>query len=64
MSRLDWWLGIALLVAAIVFHAIFPRYEIQLAGEARSNARGPVDRRIVAPTWSHAEAMNTVGVGS
>lgn len=27
MTRRDWWLGVALLVAAILAHAAFPRYE-------------------------------------
>lgn len=27
MTRFHWWLGVALIVAAIVFHATFPRYE-------------------------------------
>lgn len=27
MKRRDWWIGIALVVAAIVLHALVPRYE-------------------------------------
>ena len=27
MTRRDWWLGIAALAAAILFHAMWPRYE-------------------------------------
>lgn len=42
MTRRDWWLGVALLAAAIVFHAVFPRYEVLVIGEARVPLR--VDR--------------------
>lgn len=27
MTRRDWWIGIALVVAALLAHALFPRYE-------------------------------------
>lgn len=27
MTRTDWWLGVVLLVAALLAHAAFPRYE-------------------------------------
>lgn len=33
ITRLDWWLGIGLVVAAIVFHALFPRYEIRVPAD-------------------------------
>ena len=29
MTRLDWWLGIALVVAVVILHTAFPRYEYQ-----------------------------------
>jgi hypothetical protein len=29
MTRRDWWLGVSLLVAAIMLHALVPRYEWQ-----------------------------------
>lgn len=29
MTRRDWWVGVALLTAALVFHAVFPRYQWQ-----------------------------------
>jgi hypothetical protein len=29
MTRLDWWLGVAVLAAALLFHSIFPRYEVR-----------------------------------
>ena len=43
MTRYDWWLGIVILCAALVFHAVFPRYEVH----ARIAEAGPpfrVDR--------------------
>lgn len=27
MTRRDWWLGVGLVVATVLFHAVFPRYE-------------------------------------
>jgi hypothetical protein len=27
VTRRDWWIGIALVVAALLFHALVPRYE-------------------------------------
>ena len=31
ITRRDWWLGVALVTAAILFHAAFPRFQIQQA---------------------------------
>jgi hypothetical protein len=28
MTRLDWWIGILVVSAAITFHALLPRYEL------------------------------------
>ena len=30
MSRRDWWLGVGLVVAALLFHALFPRYDVRV----------------------------------
>lgn len=30
MRPRDWWIGVALVTAAILFHAVFPRYQITL----------------------------------
>jgi hypothetical protein len=35
MTRRDWWLGVATVVAAIIFHALFPRYEWREVGPSR-----------------------------
>jgi hypothetical protein len=32
MTRADWWLGVVLLLAAIVLHAALPHYEWMLTG--------------------------------
>lgn len=29
MRPRDWWIGVALVVGAIVFHAMYPRYEVR-----------------------------------
>lgn len=29
MTRRDWWLGVLVLAAALVVHALFPRYEVR-----------------------------------
>lgn len=34
MTRRDWWLGVALIVVAILVHAAMPRYEWQTFGSA------------------------------
>lgn len=32
VTRLDWWIGVVLVVLAILAHALVPRYEYQQAG--------------------------------
>jgi hypothetical protein len=34
MTRRDWWLGLGLLVAAILVHALVPRYEWRQVGNS------------------------------
>jgi hypothetical protein len=29
MTRRDWWLGVALILVALVGHAVFPRYDVR-----------------------------------
>lgn len=33
ITRRDWWLGVALVVLALVFHAVFPRYEVHVVAD-------------------------------
>lgn len=42
MKRRDWWLGIAVIVGALLAHAAFPRYAIREVGTGRYPYR--VDR--------------------
>ena len=44
MTRRDWWLGIGLLVGALVWHAAWPRYECRITATAAAVARDRVDR--------------------
>lgn len=39
MRRLDWWLGIAGIMLALVCHAVFPRYEPMVVGPGHVPAR-------------------------
>jgi hypothetical protein len=34
MTRRDWWIGIAVLAAALLAHALFPRYEWRRIGQS------------------------------
>ena len=43
MTRRDWWIGIAVLVLAILVHAAFPRYEWR---------QGPGVRMIRIDRWT------------
>ena len=54
MTRRDWWLGVALIVAAIVLHALVPRYEWRDAGGA------PIVR---IDRWTGAAQMGLFGNG-
>ena len=33
MTRRDWWLGVGLVAAALLVHAVFPRYEYMMLRE-------------------------------
>jgi hypothetical protein len=35
VARRDWYVGIAIVAAALIFHALFPRYEIRHPGGDR-----------------------------
>lgn len=41
MTRRDWWLGVACIVAALILHALVPRYEWR---HIDGSAWGRVDR--------------------
>lgn len=40
MRRLDWWGGILLLAGALLFHAVFPRYEWLVQQPSGTNPGG------------------------
>lgn len=65
MTRRDWFLGIAVLVAALLFHAAFPRYEYRTVDGPAVGVR--VDRwtgtatmvRLPPPVWPQTTAGTT-----
>lgn len=44
ITRLDWWLGIAVVCGALLCHAVFPRYEVHLDSHEASTAVLRFDR--------------------
>ena len=44
MTRRDWWFGVAIVAAAVVAHAAFPRYEWRPFVAGRSSLLVRVDR--------------------
>lgn len=44
MRRLDWWLGVAALAFVVLFHAVFPRYEVRHVGAGESLIFVRIDR--------------------
>ena len=51
ITRRDWWIGVALVTAAILVHALVPRYEYQ-------HPAGSVDVWFVVDRWTgHAEIV-------
>jgi ABC-type branched-subunit amino acid transport system permease subunit len=55
MRPRDWYLGIALLALALIFHAAFPRYEYRTTGSNRVGVR--VDRWTGTATVLRAPAL-------
>lgn len=59
MTRLDWWLGIGLVVATLVFHAAFPRYEYRSHRESLFQIdRWTETARFGVPGWATGKRVN------
>ena len=59
MTRLDWWLGIGLVVATLVFHAAFPRYEYRsYSGSLFQIDRWTGTARFGVPGWATGQGAN------
>ncbi len=59
MTRRDWWLGVSAICLVILFHAIFPRYELQAGSQ--SSVSGPYILRL--DRWTGAVQEPQVGRG-
>ncbi len=57
MTRLDWWLGVLLIVVALLVHALVPRYEWQTPAESVAVAIR-IDRWTGAAEWGSFRATS------